>query len=130
MEGRLADLEDRVARMDDFQRRLDQVELKMRQMEEIKDDFGHILRARLINMETDVEMKQGVLMNDLKSVVEDAQKKFIEIDSNIMGIYENAKAKFNEIEAAVRKEGSSQDLCSKKNVSFAIQMMVPETCFR
>jgi len=127
MEARVAMLEKKMEDMNKLKDRIGIVETKMRQLDELKEDFADKLKAKLTTMEVDAEMKQGQVLNDLRKVVEEAQAKFQDIDNNMMGIYNSAKEKFQEVEAAMLREAGKSDRHDKKSGFLPDKMMVPKT---
>ena len=95
----------------------------LKNLEDIKNDFGSKLQAKLATMEVEAEQKHGIFLNDLKAVISGAQSKFDEIESNIKVLYADAGAKFKEIEATIDK---GQDNKDKKRGFLPDKLMIPK----
>ena len=127
MESKIKKLEEKLKETEDRQEyeaaKRQKLEEALRNLEELKDDFGSRLQAKLATMDVEAEQRHGMFLNELKAVVSSAQSKFNEIEHNIKVLYADAGTKFKEIDDMINKGHDSK---GKKCGFLPDKMMVPK----
>jgi hypothetical protein len=79
--------------------RIMKVEDAIKEVIDIKDDFGDKLAARLAKIETEMEMTKGTQEHNIKNIIDVATKKFEELEGNLRDILTGAQTKFQEVDS-------------------------------
>ena len=78
MEKMEQDMQEKDEKMERIMKRTEKVERDLARIEEIKDEFGSKLEAKLIQMDTQADQNFGIHENKITAIITCAQAKFEE----------------------------------------------------
>ena len=103
--------------------RLGAIEKRLDELDELKQDFGDRLQAKLATMEAEA----GATTADLRQIVSEAKSKFDGIEAGLQSLYADAKLKFDELEALIKSCSTVGGHTANKKVNFLPdKMMIPK----
>ena len=103
--------------------RLGEIEKRLDDLDEIKQDFGDRLQAKLATMEAEA----GATTADLRQIVNEAKSKFDGIEAGLQSLYADAKVKFDELEALIKSGNAMGGNAGTKKLNFLPdKMMIPK----
>ena len=103
--------------------RLGAIEKRLDELDELKQDFGDRLQAKLATMEAEA----GATTADLRQIVSEAKSKFDGVESGLQSLYADAKVKFDELEALIKSSNTVGGHATNKKLNFLPdKMMIPK----